>query len=121
MSPIQTIRITIDFDTLHINAETLKGRIQDAIGDGRLDFADNLNEDCEADPDTVTATVTDPTPSNDTEVNKPAMSADIAGLFTSVSLEGVGSVTVAVTVSGSASQSSLRLSAKSSRPSPMAS
>lgn len=59
MPHLKTIRITIDFDTLHIDAETLKGRIQDAIGDGRLDFAGRLNEDCEADPDTVTATVID--------------------------------------------------------------
>ena len=54
----KTIRITIDFDTYHIDAETLRGRIQDAIGDGRQ-FRRHINEECESDPYTVTATVID--------------------------------------------------------------
>ncbi len=56
---MNTIRITIDIETINIDADTLKARIVAAIERGDLCFEDNLKESCEADPDSVAATVMD--------------------------------------------------------------
>lgn len=55
---MDTVRITIDFDT-NIDPETLKARVIAAIGRGEPALEDNVSEYCEADPDTVAATVID--------------------------------------------------------------
>tara|TARA_R100000231_G_scaffold113278_1_gene84079 strand:+ start:109 stop:276 length:168 start_codon:yes stop_codon:yes gene_type:complete len=55
---MDTIRITIDFDT-NIDPETLRARVVAAIGRGEPALEDNVREYCEADPDTVTVTVLD--------------------------------------------------------------
>ena len=54
-----TIRLTIDFETINIDADTLKSRIIAAIERGELCFENNLKESCEPDSDTVTVTVID--------------------------------------------------------------
>ena len=56
---MNTIRLTIDFDTINIDADTLKSRIIAAIERGELCFENNLKESCEPDSDTVTVTVFD--------------------------------------------------------------
>ena len=56
---MNTMRLTIDFDTLNIDADPLKSRLIAAIERGELCFENNLKESCEPDSDTVTVTVID--------------------------------------------------------------
>ena len=53
------IRLTIDFDTINVDADTLKARILECIELGELTLEENLKESCDPDPDTVTVTVID--------------------------------------------------------------
>ena len=59
MYKAHTIRLTIDFETINIDADTLKARILSCIERGELNLEDNLKESCDPDPDTVTVTVID--------------------------------------------------------------
>ena len=56
---MNNIRISIDFETINIDAGTLKARIVYAILLGTLNLEDNHKESCEADPNSVTVQTID--------------------------------------------------------------